>query len=297
MSTLKFEFSFSGSEADLSRLDFYDAAQALIGFQRTLALTTHLLLNDEVITQAPSLRGADILVLPSSAGSWKVVAVIVTNFTVGTGFALTANRDTVLGHLVYSAYDYVISETLGFHVDFDESLGIQYQRHRLLQDSGLPRLDSTRFDSLIEKCEPAIRDMHRPIVMSKTASEATIEAIVGREQRALAHPLTGATYEYVRQTILADNEEKITGRVSSYNINTFRGRIYSSFYNRTIPFELLDNARTASGIDSVLRSMRMNARKETREKADLAFRALRMTSKNAYLKRFLVTAVLGSPAA
>ena len=50
--------SYSGLLADRSEIDFYDVSQALVGFQLSLALTTHLILNDEIIVQAPSLKGA-----------------------------------------------------------------------------------------------------------------------------------------------------------------------------------------------------------------------------------------------
>lgn len=201
------ELSFSGQDADDARLDFYDAAQALIGFQRTLALTPHLILNNEIITQAPSLKGAEILILPPAEGSWKVFAVIVP-ITTALGFALTADRETVLGHLVYSAYDYIISETLGFHVDFTKSLGQQYEEIHSSQSIRIPKLDETRFDSLIEKCETAIRDMHRPIVMSQTADQATINARIGRDTKTINHSLNSVTYEYIRQILTSDVEEK-----------------------------------------------------------------------------------------
>jgi hypothetical protein len=60
MQNVRFSLVFEGEEADTNRLDFYDAADALTGFQRSLALTTHLMLNGEIIVQAPSLRGARI---------------------------------------------------------------------------------------------------------------------------------------------------------------------------------------------------------------------------------------------
>ena len=105
-------FSYSGEDAENHQLDFYDTAQALIGFERSLALTTHLVLNGKIITQAPSLRGAKIFVIPPAAGSWEIVAGI---FTAGTGTALyklaTAPRDTPLGHFVSSIYEYVIQRT------------------------------------------------------------------------------------------------------------------------------------------------------------------------------------------
>jgi len=47
---VEFSLSFEGDRADRHELDFYDAAQAMLGFQRSLAITTHLVLNGKVIT-------------------------------------------------------------------------------------------------------------------------------------------------------------------------------------------------------------------------------------------------------
>ena len=71
-----FTLSFEGNDADNYQLDFYDAAQAMIGFQRSLAITSHLVLNGEVITQAPSLKGARIIAVPPEEGSWKILALL-----------------------------------------------------------------------------------------------------------------------------------------------------------------------------------------------------------------------------
>lgn len=123
---IEFTLSFAGSAAKTHQIDFYDVSQALIGFQRSLALTTHLVVNNQIITQAPSLKGARIFATVPEEGSWKWTAILTL---LGTGAynVLTADKETVLGNLVMSAYDYVISESLGFHVDFDKSLGQQFE--------------------------------------------------------------------------------------------------------------------------------------------------------------------------
>lgn len=171
---IAFTLSYEGKRTDQHQIDFYDAAQALIGFQRSLALTTHLILNGEIITQAPSLKGATILAIPAEQGSWKWTAIIVC-----TGQLLyqlgTAPRDTVVGNLISSAYDLVISESLGFHVDFERTLGAQYEEYKRQNPDAKP-ITQSKMDSLVEKCEPALRQIHRPIVESESAAIATITA-------------------------------------------------------------------------------------------------------------------------
>jgi hypothetical protein len=72
MRAIEITLSFNGGAADKNEINFYDVSQALIGFERSLALTTHLVLNGEIITQAPALKGAEILAIPPTEGSWKL---------------------------------------------------------------------------------------------------------------------------------------------------------------------------------------------------------------------------------
>jgi hypothetical protein len=91
---IQFTLAYDGKLATDRAIDFYDVAHALAGFQRSLALTMHVMINGEVITQAPSLRGAQILTLPVEEGSWKFVAAIG-----GLVFALSqAPQNSVVGH-------------------------------------------------------------------------------------------------------------------------------------------------------------------------------------------------------
>lgn len=134
--------SFQGNLADRNSIDLYDAARALTGFQRSIALTTHLILNGEIITQAPKLKGAKIITTAPEDGSWKITAtVMVALWTLGT-----ASKDTPFGHILFSAYDYVVKETLGFHVDYEKSIGLQYEEYLASQ-----KITQEKIDSLIEK--------------------------------------------------------------------------------------------------------------------------------------------------
>jgi hypothetical protein len=120
---LRITLSFEGRDADDYEIDMYDAGQAMVGFHLSLALTIHLVLHDEIITQATSLRGARIFALPAQEGSWKTVAIVAS--TLAAAGSIT--KDSPVGNLISSAYDYVIHETLGFHVDYTKSLGQQYE--------------------------------------------------------------------------------------------------------------------------------------------------------------------------
>lgn len=283
-----FSLSYSGEDADGHALDFYDAAQALIGFERSIALTTHLALNGKIITQAPSLRGARIVVMPPAAGSWEIVASVILGSATAAYMLGTAPRETPLGHLVSSLYDYAVRRTLGFSVNYDQTLGAQYEETR--RQSQVGEITPERVDSLIEKIEPAIKIIHRPIVESKTARKALIEGHMGGESQKIGRQFTQETFERM-QIVERSRPEDFEGRVSSYNINTFRGRVYLDEQQRPIPFELAESARDAESVAAVTRSLARNARTRLSE-SDIEFRAFGITTPTGRLKTLIVTEIM-----
>ncbi len=227
------QLQFEGDLADNGEIDFYDVAKALEGFQRSLALTTHLILNGEVITQAPSLKNAKIVAAPPQKGSWIVVATILG----GIGYLGTRPKDTPLGHLVHSAYDYVLKNAFGVKLDYDKSIG------ELLQEQSKEvgrTLNQGRLDDLTEKCEHAIKDMHRPIIQSETAERANISRWVANQPTSLVTRLSQQTYDSLRFERRTTTTKLYEGLVSSYNVNTKVGRIYLISASRTIPFKLAE---------------------------------------------------------
>lgn len=282
----EFSLKFEGKKAEDHELDFYDVSQALIGFQRSLALTTHLILNDKVITQAPALKGAKILARPPQEGSWEIIAAVIG----GIGYLGTRPKDTPIGHIIYSAYDYVVASALGFHVDYEQSLGQQYERIKS-KDITLPALDETRFDSVIEKCENAIKDMHRPIISSKTADIARVSAHMSSGEEYVSRQLDAETFQHVSHTYQQEQAIELVGRISSYNINTYRGRVFVEEYNRPIPFELSESARTTFQIAKVVGSLTANAHDRFKGDGYVTLVVLKNESRLGRVKSFYVLEV------
>ncbi|WP_374633142.1 hypothetical protein [Ferrovibrio sp.] len=290
MQALHFNLIYDGLTAHDHAIDMYDAAQALLGFQRSLAITTHLVLNGTVITQAPSLTGAKILSLPIEEGSWKVVAAIVG----GIWAAGQAPKDTALGHLMASAYDYVVSETLGFNIDFEQTLKKQYdefQKNKPVNSISVPRLEQSKFDAVIEKCETSMREIHRPIIWSKTAKSGKITLDTGAPQPKVMIPLNRETYNYISATDTSKKAFDFEGYVSSYSINTLKGRIYITSENRPIPFELAESARGALDVIQIVDSLRANASDRFKSKGKIRGKAYKKKSPSGRLKGLLVTEI------
>lgn len=278
--------SYDGSLASDHELDLYDLSHAMMGFQRSLALTTTLAVNGNIITQAPKLKGAKIHVSPFHEGSFKVPSwVVLTSTAIFT--AGTADKETPVGHMVHSMYDYVVSEVAGFHVDYDKSLGQQFED---LKSGGVLKMTPTqeKMDALIEKCEVAVKDMHRPIVWSETAQVANLTYVLNDRQRPSGTFLDRDSFEYIDQTERGTNPMEVIGKVSSYNMNTFKGRVYSSEERRPIPFELSEVVRKNKYVRMVTTSLRSNAINSSRISADLKFVVFENRSQAGRLKSYSV---------
>lgn len=275
---IELELKFDGGLADRGLLEFYDAARALAGFQRSLALTTHFAINGEIITQAPYARGFQIFVPPFQEGSWKTKAMI------GIGAAVTltsAGRDSPLGHVITSIYDAVLYNTMGFHADYDKTL------QQLYSENSNSNISSEKLDSLCEKIENSIADMHRPIVISGTANQAQVQRC-GVSSEPIGPLMSSRTYEYVRQTNREDEETFVDGFVSSYNINTYNGRIYSEQDGRPIPFELTEEARTRTTVGVLTRSQHINGQNRFDHAARIRLHCNKLMSPTGKIKRLSV---------
>lgn len=284
---IEFTLAFDGAEAKGHQIDFYDVSQALIGFQRSLALTTHLVVNGEIITQAPSLMGARILTRPPEDGSWKITALILA----GAYAVTTAPKDTPLGHIIHSTYDYVISESLGFHVDYDKTLGQLYEEHKEL-NIDVPKVEQHQVDSLIEKCSKAITEVHRPIFKTHSATQASIQSTMADGNRNIGGLINLDTYSYIHEVFVSDQPYVIKGRITSYNSNTYKGRIYVAAEGRPVAFELSDKCRSNSFVQLIVSSLSVNAVKDYKNVWSHVFcKVYKNTSRSGHLKSYTIVDV------
>ena len=295
MTEVRFTLSYEGADSAKHLIDLYDVSQALIGFQRSLALTTHLLLNDEIITQAPALKGAHIYAVPAEPGSWKLTAAIAMTAT-GLYHLGTTPNNSPLGHLMFSLYDYVISESLGYHVDYNKSLG-QLAEEAKSKQQKLPEIKEHQVDALIEKCSRAITEMHRPIVKSETATHCTISGnYTGRRNHPLNARLTRDSFEFIHETVTSEAPNVFEGRISSYNSNTYKGRIYIAAIGRPVTFELEPHARSNRSVQVIATSLFHNALNQRQEPGSLIhIVAFENTSRTGTLKSLTISRVSDKP--
>lgn len=293
-----FDLRYTGGWTSTSSIQYYDVAQALVGFERTISLTAHLLLNGEVITQSPSAKGFQLLALPAQEGSWKwTVGLALTLGQVAHAFG-TAPPDTAFGWLTKSAVEYVIQETLGFSPNFEETLGKQISDYRKAHNRTQISKDLSieRFDSLLEKTESGIKALHRPIVKSESANTVQFAFRSGARSEILDVYGNVETYSYIDEVVTSEDFSKYCGSISSYNANTFKGRIYMQEEQRTIPFELAKEVRTARNIKLITESLSENATSRAlMEESNhrVCFEALRNETKSGRLKSIFVVQLVG----
>lgn len=275
---------YDGGLADKHRLNFYDAAHALVGFERSLSLVTHFVINGEIITQAPALKGARIFTEAPEDGSWKVVALI----SVGLLNIGSVGKDSPVGYAVTSMFDYVMHSTMGFHPDYNKTIQQQLAEHRSSN-----ALSHGKLKSLVEKCERSVADMHRPIVASKTATKASTFGCVNKGDALikLGPDMNAITYDYLIDERRSDQIEALQVKLSSYNINTFKGRVFVISEGRTIPFELTDLSKTPKQTSHITRSLRLNNANKKDESSIINITAYRVESRNGRLKHMNVIGV------
>ncbi|UWQ10453.1 hypothetical protein K3X41_11150 [Aliiroseovarius crassostreae] len=281
------EFVFNGNDASTGQVQFYDLAQALVGIERTISLTNHLLITGDVITQSPSAKYTKVFISPPEKGSWKAGIGIFfgTALTIGV-----ASKDSALGYLAVSALDYVIQHSLGFEVDFDETLGPQIKKAK--ERDIIPiDLDEQRFDSLIEKVENSLRLCHRPMVHSESATNAVINWRTGGRSGRMDGFFDLDTYEHISKTLTREDIEDFVGIISSYNVNTAKGRVYVEEMERTIPFELGDEVRGIIARRAVAGSLYENSAQDNIFSERIILRGFGKESANGRLKSIYVVGV------
>jgi hypothetical protein len=176
-------------------------------------------------------------------------------------------------------------------VDYEQSLGAAYEQpHRSEVEIPVPVLEEYRFESLAEKIEPALLEMHRPIVRSQTATHAKVTVYPGND-RQRESPINRDTYSFLISSTDDDRPIEVRGRISSYNINTFKGRVYVDDERRPIPFEIADVARSSRIISQITSSLRLNARSRNSEEGDILMTVFPRRRRNGKIRSYLVVDV------
>ncbi|MQB05835.1 hypothetical protein DXT91_17130 [Agrobacterium tumefaciens] len=280
---LRTSIVFDGATAANGIIDFYDVQRALQGFQRTLSLVTHLALNGEIITQSPSLKGAEILAIPPEVGSWKFTAVIVSSLTTGIYTVGTASTDTPIGYLVSSLLDFTLNKSFGIELDYEKTIR-QLIEEKNLSTSALPTPE--QLNSLAEKTQNSIIDMHRPIEKG-SAKTASIQAVKGGRLTHIGPYLDLNTLTAAKEIIEINKIVEFKGKISSYNMNTHTGRIYLPSEQRTIPFQLARDSISREVERNISRSLDSNIAGMPDEGSEIILEGIYYLTKSGELSKII----------
>lgn len=262
-----------GVDATTSGIDLYDLSKALYGFHRSLAITYHYLLHDEIITKTPYARDFRIISYPPKEGSFEIIACILVASKIIKEFT-TASKDTILGHVAFSLYDYVVKKCLGIHIDMSKSLYKQYLESR-----------KHKVESLAQKLESSVRYMHRPI-QTHSAIACSLSFDEGNKIE-----FDRKTLDMIDKMQIETESNMYTGRVSGYSANTRSGMIYSEEEKRSIPFEIEKGIDIDTGC--LARSLSLyDALKRKNKKGRsgfFKFNAKRVMNRMNFTKKYYIT--------
>lgn len=265
MKQIQIKLSYQGGDADLHRLDMYDASVSLHGFARAIAITTHALLNDgDVKRRGNRATGAKIFVSPPQKGSYEQVLTLVV-------------ENPIASSVVAAAFWDILKWT------WSKTLDLVYEP----ETPTVKRLEERvePFISDIEEVlESALEEAHRPIKNNPDITITVARPRVGSVIKMNAETLKSVSIRTENQIVTG-----IVGNVTKYNILSGIGRFYEDKKGHTVSFKLPDKA-TEQMRKRVTWSMHYAQGGDGEGKIEL--HARRVVSAKGTLKRYLVEKVL-----
>lgn len=210
----KFSLSYEGGIADQHLLPGYDGAKSLDGMIRAIEIALHFYMNGETVQKATALRGAEIYLKPSRAGSYDLPFIIEM-----LNQPATAVGATLLANPLYDFFKLVFRRATGTL----DAQPLTPAVKRLLE------ADETLFDDLSMKLEGSLADGHKPIGKG-------VETVTLRSARLPIIRFDIATKEWVTETKMSDTDENYTIRVTRFNSVTRNARAYIEELDKIIPF-------------------------------------------------------------
>lgn len=282
---LTLEISYEGSSSDIHRIDLYDVSRAMMGIHRSLAITTHLILNKSMISKCTALKNAEIISLPSEEGSWKMRIAIAVGSIVTA--AMVAPQNSFLGHVIYSAYDYVLSESVGIDLDYEKSLGKLYLENK---DKNIYIPEQHTLDEVADRCHNSLIDIHRPIYESKTAQTAQMKVFIGDKEIKFNSYFNQETFEYLSEEIYKDELFSITGRIVGFSATNYSGRISVDGIDRNIQFKLDSEVKTNENFEKIIESLKNSTLKNSTP-INVTFDVKVIQTKKGKIKKYIVKKV------
>ena len=170
-------------------------------------------------------------------------------------------------------------------------LGQLYREHNEKQLE-IQKIEQHQVDSLIEKCSTAIKEIHRPIYKTKTAETAKISTTISNETIPLESTFSIDSFHYLSEEFVQELPVIVVGVISSYNSNTFKGRIFISEEGRPVTFELSETCRNQQTIRLVIASLSAYANNDVpSDWSHIYCKVWRNMSRSGHLKSYSVVSI------
>ena len=221
---VNYKLKFDGRDADRHMLEAHAAGQSIEGFSWALGLTLNYGITGRLRYSRDLSRSAKIFISPPKRGSvlYELNILVQENpFLVATLGCYAVNTVTPY---INGLIGYVFKQAMGIGEDFPQ-LARKY----------LKKLKGDDLNDLIQRIEPPLTRAHT--VIGRTADE--IKLIRGRTEIVR---LDQSTKENLKAQPVG-NYDTIDSNVTSFNILTGNGRLYSPETQSTIPFGLRQTYR------------------------------------------------------
>lgn len=263
---LKFRATFDGRDADQHRLEAYPAAQSMEGLAWALSLTVHYGVTGELRNRGDLSRSAKIFVSPPKRGSYfqDIYVVLEQNpFIAGLIGGYTVNTVTPY---INGLIGYAFNQTIG------AAKVIPRGASRFIR-----KLNGDDLDELSFRIEPPLTRAHA--VIGKTA-----DTLAFKSRRTPLVQMNQVSKSFL-EARLADEFESIDTNVTSFNLLTGNGRLYSPDEDGTVPFSLHSDPRQGSK-QTLIKSMEHYS---MGHKGTVRITARRFETVDERLKKYVVT--------
>lgn len=200
--TLTFNIKFDAGSSQFDGLNMYYGADALSGFAEALSVTTHAILNNNVVTQTPAVKGFKLDFKEAHDGSY--VQKVTMEFT-------DADAVRVIKFLGTKGF----IELLNFHLA--SPLGLN-PRIESAAAKGWLRTSMDDSEKLLDRLVGPLKKIHHPVYGQgyKVVLYKSRTAMLGFNE---------LTFDYLTGSTVEQSVEVIEAAVSRFNARTFTGRI------------------------------------------------------------------------
>lgn len=226
---------YRGEISQGNKLDFYNGSRSLEGLARSFQISSHYFFHQQVIFQAPSSRNSKFYLLPSREGSFEQLIQLVVENPDATNILVSASAGA-LGHYLKEFINLSFRVAVGKPISKLSAWAKDVYKEK-----------KSDLDALSESLDGPLLSAHRPI--SDVSDQIFLNL---NSQQNLS--LDISSLNYLKTRLVSSTPEVRTGTISSYNVNSKRGRFFDASLGRTVPF-LMDKENPPSDFSAITWSL------------------------------------------